>query len=354
MDKVKCTRQLLQWYELNARDLPWRRTKDPYRIWISEVMLQQTRVETVIPYYQKWMEAFPDLVSLNAASEEDILRVWEGLGYYRRVENIIKTSGILAAEYAGEFPRSINQLKKLPGIGDYIAGALASIALGMDEIALDGNGMRVLSRLFEYRHPINEGKNKKALAQYMRDMIPSGRAGQFNQAVMDLGSQICTPRNPLCDECPIRSECGAFENSSQSSYPVKRKRAPLPHYEVVAAVLQKDGKVLIDKRKAGGLLGGLWEFPGGKVEEGESYHEALVREIKEELGVDIQVLEDFGKYKHAYTHFKVSVFVFRSRITSGKPEALESDEIRWTAVEDLEKFAMGKVDRLISLSLLPV
>jgi A/G-specific adenine glycosylase len=351
MNKVDLTRQLLQWYQDNARDLPWRRSDDPYRIWISEVMLQQTRVETVIPYYENWMASFPDLDSLANSSEEDILRIWEGLGYYRRVENIIKASRILVADFKGKFPRSVEQLKKLPGIGDYIAGALASIALGMDEIALDGNGMRVLSRLYEYDQPVNDPKSKKELGRYMRDLLPSGSAGYFNQAVMDLGSQICTPRNPKCEQCPIHSECRAFKNDSQASYPLKKKRAPLPHYEVVAAVIQKNGKVLIDKRRAGGLLGGLWEFPGGKVEKGESHHEALVREIKEELGVDFQIIADFGQYKHAYTHFKVTVFVFRGKIIAGKPAALESDEIRWTAVDDLGNYPMGKVDRLISLSL---
>lgn len=352
MIKIEISRLLLQWYKNHARELPWRKTKDPYRIWISEVMLQQTRVDTVIPYYKKWTTTFPDLISLNAASEEDVLRVWEGLGYYRRVENIIKAARILVSDFDGKFPRSIDQLKKIPGIGDYIAGALASIALDMDEVALDGNGMRVLSRLYEYAHPINEGKHKKVLGQFLRDLIPSGSAGQFNQAVMDLGSLICIPRNPLCAQCPLQSECQAYRNNSQGSYPIKKKRGPLPHYDVVAAVIQKNNKVLIDKRKAGGLLGGLWEFPGGKVEEGETHHEALIREIKEELGVDIQITSDFGQYKHAYTHFKITVFVFRCEIVNGKPVPIEADEIQWVDVDDLEKFPMGKVDRLISLSLI--
>lgn len=185
----------------------------------------------------------------------------------------------------------------------------------------------------------------------MFDLMPTGKAGDFNQAVMDLGSMICMPRKPLCENCPLRTGCKAYQNHSQDIYPVKKKRAPLPHYEVVAAVIERNAKVLIDKRKAGGLLGGLWEFPGGKVEKGETLRQALTREIEEELGVAIRILDDFGEYKHAYTHFKVTVFVFRCEITKGVPEPLEAVEIKWVAIDALEKHPMGKVDRLISNSL---
>ena len=351
MDANKISQKLLNWYKLNARDLPWRRTSDPYRIWISEVMLQQTRVDTVIPYYQRWMTAFPDLASLITTNEDEVMRVWEGLGYYRRVKNIIKTAHVLIDEYKGVFPITVKELKKLPGIGDYIAGALASIALGQDEVALDGNGLRVLARLMEYGDVINEAGSKADLRRFMRELLPGGSAGQFNQAVMDLGSQICVPADPLCDQCPIRSECLSNEHSTQKIYPLRKKKASIPHYDVVAAVIQQDDKVLIDKRRADGLLGGLWEFPGGKVEAGEDHTTALVREIKEELGVEFEVVKEIGEYQHAYTHFKVTVFVLTGRISGGEPSALVADEIRWAAIDDLDKYPMGKVDRLISISL---
>lgn len=352
MDAKKLSRQLLHWYRKNARDLPWRKTTDPYSVWISEVMLQQTRVDTVIPYYRRWMTAFPDITSLEEANEQEVMRVWEGLGYYSRVRNIIKTARILISDYGGKLPQTAKELKKLPGIGDYIAGALASIAFNQDEVALDGNGLRVLSRIMEYRHPINESGRKSELKEIMQTFLPPGQAGQFNQAVMDLGSLICLSKNPICEKCPIKSGCLAFERGSQSIFPLRLTKKPLPHYEVVAAVIRNGDRVLIDKRRADGLLGGLWEFPGGKVEMGEDHHTALVREIKEELGVDISVRDGCGVYQHAYTHFRVTVFVFSATITAGKPSALEADEIRWVPVGDLSQYPMGKVDRLISLSLL--
>lgn len=345
------TPRLLDWYRQNARALPWRETHDPYRVWISEVMLQQTRVETVIPYYMKWLAAFPTLSSLVAAEENQVMQIWEGLGYYGRVRNILKTAHILVEQYQGRFPNSVEELRKLPGIGDYIAGALASIALGQDEIALDGNGLRVIARVIGYEQPINEPAGKADIRQIMREMLPQGSAGDFNQAIMDLGSMICLPRNPLCELCPIRNECSAFRNGTQALYPYRTKKKPIPQYSVVAAVIRRKDSVLIDKRRADGLLGGLWEFPGGKVEAGEDLHSALVREIKEELGVELMVCESLGTYKHAYTHFKVVVFVFSGDIIQGEPAALAADEIQWVAIPDLSQYPMGKVDRLISLSL---
>jgi len=351
MDFLSAGRLLIEWYQQNSRELPWRGARDPYRVWISEVMLQQTRVETVIPYYEKWMAVFPDLASLVSGSESRVMQLWEGLGYYARARNLMQTARILVGEYGGEFPESIHELKKLPGIGDYVAGALASIALGADEIALDGNGLRVMARLIECPLPVNKPEGKAALRTVMRQMLPRGKAGDFNQAVMDLGALVCTPKNPGCEHCPLRSECEAFRNNTRGAYPVKERKASIPHYIVVAAVIHRGDSVLIDKRKARGLLGGLWEFPGGKVEVGEDLQTALMREIKEELGVDLTVGGEIGIYRHAYTHFRVTVHVFAGEINQGVPQALEADEIAWAAVNDLAHYPMGKVDRLISLSL---
>lgn len=314
-------------------------------------MLQQTRVETVIPYYQRWMAAFPDLSSLAQASDTQVLQLWEGLGYYQRARNLIKTARLLVEQCQGNFPRTIQELKKLPGVGDYVAGAIASIAFGMDEIALDGNGLRVMARLTEFRLPVNTAAGKAALGEVMREMLPRGKAGDFNQAVMDLGSLICTPRHPDCQRCPLRPACAAFRNGSQDVFPAKERKAPVPHYMVVAAVIRRCDRVLIDKRKADGLLGGLWEFPGGKVESGEDFSTALAREIKEELGVELKVGDEIGLYRHAYTHFKVTVHVFTGEITAGEPRALEAEQIEWAAIPELTQYPMGKVDRLISLSL---
>jgi A/G-specific adenine glycosylase len=352
MNTFMVSRDLLAWYDRHARGLPWRETHDPYRVWVSEVMLQQTRVDTVIPYYQKWLENFPNLHSLAAADERQAMQLWEGLGYYSRARNMLKTARILIEQRAGQFPDSIAELKKLPGIGDYIAGALASIAFGRDEVALDGNGLRVFARLAEFGQPINEAAGKVAIRELMQSMLPQGRAGDFNQAVMDLGATICVSRNPQCDQCPLKKHCLAFQNKSQDRYPLRTKKKPIPQYAVVAAVLRNGDTVLVDKRRADGLLGGLWEFPGGKIEEGEDLHTALVREIREELGVDIAVHADIGTYRHAYTHFKVVVTVFEADILNGEPAALAADEIQWVRPVELDQYPMGKVDRLIAHSLL--
>jgi A/G-specific adenine glycosylase len=280
MDFSQIGRLLTQWYQSHSRDLPWRASKDPYRIWISEVMLQQTRVETVIPYYARWMAVFPNLESLSKAGEQEVMQLWEGLGYYSRARNLVKAAHVLITEYQGKFPDTVQELKKLPGVGEYMAGALASIALGRDEIALDGNGLRVIARLVVYTAPINTPASKQAIGDIMRQMLPSGSAGDFNQAIMDLGSLICTPRNPLCASCPLHSECRAFLQGKPEAYPIKARKTPIPHYVVVAAVIRVGNKVLIDKRKADGLLGGLWEFPGGKVEAGEDLPGALKREFR--------------------------------------------------------------------------
>ena len=253
---------------------------------------------------------------------------------------------------AGRFPDSIDELKKLPGIGDYIAGALASIAFGRDEVALDGNGLRVMARLVAFNQPVNEVAGKNAIRELLQDMLPSGRAGDFNQAIMDLGATICLPRKPLCDQCPLKRHCLAFRNGSQDNFPLKIKKKPIPQYAVAAAVIRRDGRVLVDKRRADGLLGGLWEFPGGKVEEGEDLQTALVREIMEELGVHIAVRTRLGTYRHAYTHFKVIVTAFEAEILHGEPAALAADEIQWVKPVELDQYPMGKVDRLIAHSLL--
>ena len=353
MNILLVSRELLAWYDRHARGLPWRETHDPYRVWVSEVMLQQTRVDTVIPYYRKWLEKFPDLHSLAAADERQAMQLWEGLGYYSRARNMLKTARFLIEQQSGQFPESVAELRKLPGIGDYIAGALASIAFGQDEVALDGNGLRVLARLAEFGQPVNETAGKAAIRELMQSMLPQGRAGDFNQAVMDLGATICVSRNPLCDQCPLKEHCLAFQNSTQEKFPLRIKKKPIPQYAVVAAVIRKGDTVLVDKRRADGLLGGLWEFPGGKVEQGEDLQTALVREIMEELGVDITVHTQLNTYRHAYTHFKVVVTAFEAEILNGgEPAALAADEIQWVRPAELDQYPMGKVDRLIAHSLL--
>jgi A/G-specific adenine glycosylase len=342
---------MLDWYLIHARPLPWRLDPRPYTIWVSEIMLQQTRVETVIPYYERWMKKFPNLQSLAEADEQDVLSAWEGLGYYARARNMLKTARIICGQYGGAFPKEAVTLKKLPGIGKYTAAAISSIAFGLDEAVLDGNVKRVLARVHGFKEAVNSVEGEKKLWRLAADCLPKGHASDYNQSVMDLGAIICIPSSPRCGECPAAKICVANIIGMQSQLPVVLERKPVPHINVSAAIISREGRVLIARRPANGLLGGLWEFPGGKVEEDESNEHALVREIREELGSEISPLHLFGTYKHAYTHFRVTLQAWKSELLNGEPVAKEASEIRWVQINELADFPMGKIDRMISRDL---
>jgi A/G-specific adenine glycosylase len=311
-------------------------------------MLQQTRVETVLPYFERWMERFPTLASLVNASEQAVLQAWEGLGYYSRARNLHRAASLVMTEYGGQIPSEHEQLERLPGIGRYTAGAIASIAFGRDEPALDGNIRRVLARVFNVAVPARSPEGERMLWNLARDTLPAGRAGDYNQALMDLASSLCTPRVPACLLCPLSDLCEARALGLQEERPILEAKPATPHYTVTAAVIQRDDQILIARRPSTGLLGGMWEFPGGKLEPGEMLPEGLRREIQEELGVSIQVGEPFGVYKHAYAHFKVTLHAFRCRLLEGEPQALYASEIRWVSPGELHAFPMGKIDRQIS------
>jgi A/G-specific adenine glycosylase len=339
---------ILTWYETNARSLPWRGHVDPYRVWISEIMLQQTRVDTVIPYYQRWMQRFPDIRALAESSEQEVLNAWEGLGYYSRARSILKAARVIMSDHGGVLPYSRVELQKLPGLGRYSAAAVASIAFGRDEVVLDGNVKRVLSRCFNFEEPIDTKNGENRLWELAESLLPPGRAGDYNQAVMDLGATVCTPRAPQCDHCPAAGICEARRLGLQDRLPVVTEKKPIPHFIVAAAVIRRGERVLIARRPSQGLLGGMWEFPGGKLEAGEGFPEALKREIREELGVEIEVGEELGQYRHAYTHFRVTLHAFEARLTGAEPEPLEASELAWVEPSRLGEYPMGKIDRIIS------
>lgn len=341
-------RALLAWYDRHARRLPWRDQPTPYRVWVSEIMLQQTRVETVLPYFDRWMERFPTIEILANASEQEVLQAWEGLGYYSRARNLHRAARQVMETYQGQIPGEQATLETLPGIGRYTAGAIASIAFGRPAAALDANIRRVLARVFNMSLPARSPEGERRLWELAEKTLPAERAGDFNQALMDLGSSICTPHNPACLICPLAAHCAARALGIQEQLPVLAAKPAVPHYLVTAAVIHRGGQVLIARRPSSGLLGGMWEFPGGKVEDGESLPDGLRREIDEELGATIEVGQPYGVYQHGYTHFKVTLHAFCCRLVRGEPQALHASELRWVGPGELASFPMGKIDRQIA------
>lgn len=346
------TDDLLAWYRQQKRELPWRDIGDPYAIWVSEVMLQQTRVETVIPYYQRWMASFPDIHALARAGRQEVLAHWEGLGYYQRAHNLHRAARIVIEEHAGTIPQEVDALQKLPGIGAYTASAIAALAFDEDALALDGNLRRVLTRLFDRTEDPLTSTGERVLRELGMQYLPSGSASDFNQALMDLGATICTPRNPACDVCPVQDHCLAFMRGVQEQRPVTRRRQTVPHVHATAAIIEEAGAVLIGRRPEGKLLGGLWEFPGGKQEPDETLEACLRREIVEELGIRIAVGALLGTFDHAYSHFAVAVHAFACQRLEGEPQNHDHTALEWVPINRLHEYPMGKVDRMIAEKLL--
>jgi A/G-specific adenine glycosylase len=340
--------KILHWYQSNARQLPWRETTDPYAVWVSEIMLQQTRVETVIDYFQRWMDRFPTLLDLAAVDRQQVLAVWEGLGYYRRAHNLHQAAGIVVEQHGGQIPSDLKALQSLPGIGEYTAAAISAIAFGQDKIALDGNLRRVIARLIDLNMDPRSSDGENRLRQWAETALPPGRASEFNQALMDLGAMICTPKSPRCQDCPLQSDCRAYARGTVTERPIRAPRKKTPHYTIAAAVIQKQDKVLLGLRPETDLLGGLWEFPGGKVEEGETLQQALEREIKEELALSIESGPEIGIYPHAYTHFRITLHAFETHHHGEEPQALDHDQLQWAKIDELDQYPMGKVDRLVA------
>jgi A/G-specific adenine glycosylase len=341
---------LLQWYDSVKADYPWRGA-DAYRVWLSEIMLQQTQIETVLPYYSRFLERYSTIHDLAAAPLDEILKLWEGLGYYSRARNLHKAAQVISQDFNGIFPETTDELLKLPGIGRYTAGAISSIAFGKQAALLDGNVIRVFSRWLDLAEDVTEPRVQKQLWELAEALVPVERAGDYNQALMELGQKICTPRNPLCGNCPVNAHCRAYANGTQNEVPVKKKKAPTPHYDVAAGLIRDNqGRLLIAQRPAEGLLGGLWEFPGGKQETGESLPECLARELREELAIEVEVGEFFVKVKHAFSHFKITLHAYDCRYLGGMngaatPQALQCAAWAWVTEAELDKYSFGKADR---------
>ena len=375
---------LLTWFAKHKRDLPWRvltahGRRDPYRVWLAEVMLQQTQVVTAMPYFARWLERFPTLRALADAPLDDVLKQWEGLGYYARARNFHKAVQTVVRDYNGELPHTVEELLKLPGIGRYTAGAVASLAFDQDAPVLDGNVKRVLSRLFAIgpdkawtqridsatlRDNLAEEKNEiEALWQLSTWLLPKGQAGAFNEALMDLGATICTPRAPDCPHCPVQKHCAAYAQGKPEGYPLKKAARATPHKHFGTAVLvDGQGQMLMGQRPTNGLLGGLWEFISGELSEaaqrdaglplfGTSLAGELAQIVQARTGLSVEVSDaDFiGTVQHGFTHFTMTKHVALVRVneTSAPLRSDDYTQLRWVTAEEAAALALTRSDQKI-------
>jgi A/G-specific adenine glycosylase len=340
--------RLLPWFQKNQRALPWRRdTHNPYRIWIAEILLQQTQVATVIPYYRRFLARFPSIRKLAVADLDQVFMVWAGAGYYARARNLHRAAQAIMLRFGGKIPSTVEELRTLPGIGRYTAGAIASIAFGRDASVLDGNVVRVLCRCFNIADDPSKSNTKETLWRLTEELLPHGQAGDFNQALMELGATVCTLHNPACNICPLRRSCVARRLGLQTALPFKRKHKPLPHHQIAIGVVWKRDKILIARRPLEKLLGGLWEFPGGHQEKRESLEECVTREVREELGITISVGEEFAVVQHAYSHLTITLHAFECRWVRGRPRAIGCSAFKWVSLPELSQFAFPTANQKI-------
>jgi len=340
--QVQIQTKLLRWFKQNGRDLPWRKTKDPYAIWISEIMLQQTQVATVIPYYEKFLKTFPTFHHLAKANLSAVLKVWEGLGYYSRARNLHQASRLIEKHSNGKIPDNLKDLLNLPGIGKYTAGAILSIAFNKTMPILDGNVKRVLSRLYAISGNPGRGKTEGLLWQLSESLLPKGRAGLFNQALMDLGAMICTPKDPQCPKCPLTDLCKAYGSGKPERFPSKTMKKKVPHINAVSAIIRRNEKVLLRQRPPKGLLGGLWEFPNWKIHREERLRLRLRKHIKDEIGMNVKVKESVGTFQQIYSHFKLTLFAFNCDGVKTNKKG------RWVPIPRLRLLPMSRIDRKIA------
>ena len=333
-------KELLEWYYEQNYNFPWRNSHDPYSIWLSEVMLQQTRVSTVLPYYKRWLSVFPDIPSVAKTNIDSILKLWEGLGYYSRARNFYRACQIVIEKYGGEVPRDPSEFLKLPGAGPFINAAVMSIAFNLPVPAIDANAARVVSRLICINKPFPQ--SKKRIYSFLAGLIDPSIPGTFNQAIMDLGREICTPKTPACYACPVSSHCLGYMNNTVDKYPIKIKRPPLPHYNAAVGMVWKNNKVLISKRKESGFLGGLWEFPGGRVRPGESGSCCVIREVQKRLNVLVNPMCCVKKIRQTYSHFSISIDAYRCKYRSGRPRAMGYSDYCWVYPYEVHKFAFHR------------
>jgi A/G-specific adenine glycosylase len=345
--RTSIRRRLLPWFARNARALPWRtEPRKPYAVWISEIMLQQTRVDTVIPYFQRFLKRFPNPATLAAAPRQDVLKAWEGLGYYSRARHLHEAAKILVRDHGGRLPASPARLAALPGFGAYTTAAVASFAFGHPLAVLDGNVIRVFARLLALPDDAGLAATRKKLQGLADDLLLHDQPAAVNEAWMELGALLCTPRAPRCPVCPLRAVCRARRLQTPEAYPRKKKKMKVPHKVVGAAVLlNRRNQILIAQRQPeGGLLAGLWEFPGGKIAPGETLPQCIARELREEMGLRIEVGSHLVTVHHAYSHFTIALHAHFARIRAGRPRHLECAGHAWVRPDQFNDYPFSKAD----------
>ncbi len=334
---------LLRWYKKAGRDLPWRKTADPYAIWVSEILLQQTQVATALPYYRRFLVAFPTVQDLAAAPIDAVLKLWQGLGYYARARHLSEAAKRIVDRFGGEVPATQKELLSLPGIGRSTAGAILNIAFHQRHPVLDGNVKRVLIRTFCIRE--NKEKNlHEKLWRLADQMLPRRRVDHFTQAIMDLGATICLPKNPKCAVCPVSRVCQAYQKGWQDRLPLKPVQKKVPHYDYVAAVIRRGESVLIRRRPSMGLLGGLWEFPGGRVTREGHFSEIMQKEV----GQAVAESSPWFKIKHQFSHFKMTLHLFHGTV---RKKGIRSDH-KWVPVNRLEEYPFSSAHQKVVLKLM--
>jgi A/G-specific adenine glycosylase len=345
-ERLRRTRRaLLRHYDRHRRDLPWRRVRDPYAIWVAEVMLQQTRVETVRGRWPAFLRRFPDVPTLARAREQSVLKAWEGLGYYRRARNLRAAARALVAAGRTTLPDTEEALRALPGFGPYTAAAVASIAFGRPAAVVDGNVERVLARFEDERGDVTRAGARGRVREAAARLLAPRRPGDWNQALMELGATVCLPRNPRCGACPLERDCRGRAAGDPQRLPRRPRRPRTPHHDIAAGLVWRQGRLLIARRAAEGLLGGLWEFPGGKRRAGESLEQACVREVREETGLAVRALEPFMALDHAYTHFRITLHLFHCTSARGRPRPLACEAPRFVTLEEIDRYPFPRANR---------
>ncbi len=340
--------RLLDWFTRCQRPLPWRQTYAPYAVWIAEVMLQQTQMDRAVAYYARWMDRFPDLRALAAADEDDVLKLWEGLGYYTRARNLRLAARYILDRYDGELPAEEAALRALPGVGAYTAAAILSQAFGQDLPAIDANAERVLARLFDVDAPVKEKAGRLRIHELATTLLPSGRARDFNQALMEFGALVCT-RRPRCAECVLADTCESLRLGIVGERPVRLKSPAIVHLNVATGVLVREGRLFIQKRPQRGAWAGLWEFPGGRIEPDEAPARTVEREFLEETELRVRSVESLGQVRHGYTTYRVTLHCFRCILDQDTPTPIlhAATTCRWVQPSDLGRYAFPAGHRLL-------